>query len=265
MRNTPALGTFALGIACAVVIGCGSGNTGSGAGGSGTMTTGSGTTSHTGAGGETSSTTGSGGSGGAATGTTSTSTSTSTTSGTGTGSTTTTSGSTAVSNLTPGDLVISEIMNNPASVLDNEGEWFEVHNPTANPVDLAGLVLDDGVGTAIVGSSVTVAPGGYAVLGLNADMATNGGVAVHYAYTTIKLQNSTGTLTLRAAGNVVVDTVHYDEASGLDPDGQSRTLDPQFLSASMNDTDVHWCAATSFINGASGDKGTPGKPNDPCP
>lgn len=167
--------------------------------------------------------------------------------------------------LAAGDLVISEIMNNPGTVNDDSGEWLEIHNPTGQTIDLAGLELVSGSVVHTIASPVMVAPKGYVVLGVNATTATNGGVPVDYQYTQIKLQNTTGTLTLRTAGMLVLDTTTYDEASGLDPDGQSRTLDPKFLSAAMNDTDMHWCAGTSFINGSSGDRGTPGKANDACP
>ncbi len=156
-------------------------------------------------------------------------------------------------------------MNNPGTVNDDAGEWFEVHNATGQPIDLAGLELVSGSVVHTIASPVKIAPNGYAVLGANAVKATNGGVPVDYQYTQIKLQNTTGTLTLRTAAMLVIDTTSYDEASGLDPDGRSRSLDPKFLSASMNDTDTHWCAASSYITGNTGDQGTPGKANDPCP
>lgn len=238
MRHFHAIFAIAIAGSIAANAGCGTDTTEFGTGGKGTN----------------SSAAGGNGTGGNGTG------------GSGTGTTTVTvTSTTPVSASAPGDLVISEIMNNPAAVNDNEGEWFEVYNPTGAPIDLQGLVLDDAVATHTVGSSVIVQPGEYAVLGANADTAANGGITIDYLYATIKLQNSAGGLTLRTAANVVIDVVTYDEASGLDPDGASRSLDPKSLSAAMNDTDQHWCAATSFITGSAGDKGTPGKPNDACP
>ena len=118
---------------------------------------------------------------------------------------------------------------------------------------------------ATIASSVKIAPSGYAVLGSNSNAATNGGVPVDYQYAVIKLMNNKGDVTIRTEGKLVIDTTSYDEASGLDPDGRSRTLDPKFLSAAMNDTDVHWCSGTSFVAGNSGDRATPGKANDACP
>lgn len=227
------MGAIALG--ALIAAGCGSDKTDLGTGGKGTSTSGTGTNA-----------------GGNGTGT----------GGGGTGGTKPTG---PVSASAPGDLVITEIMNNPGSVNDNLGEWFEVLNPTGIAIDLAGLVLDDTLASHTIATSVIVAPGGYVVLGANADTATNGGVAIDYVYDTLKFANAAGGLTIRTPTMVVVDATAYDEASGLDPDGQSRSLDPKFLSASMNDTDAHWCAATSFIGGVAGDRGTPGKANDACP
>ncbi len=183
----------------------------------------------------------------------------------GTAGSTSSGGTGGSGDLGPGDLVITEIMNNPGSVADDAGEWLEIHNATAQAVDLAGLELVSGGATHAIASSVKIVAGGYAVLGLNANIATNGGVKVDYQYGQIKLQNTKGDLTLRTAAMVVLDATSYDEASGLDPDGRSRTLDPKFLTAAMNDTDVHWCSGTTLIDGDMSDRGTPGKPNDACP
>ena len=68
------------------------------------------------------------------------------------------------------DLVISEIMYNPASAED-DWEWVEVYNAGSSEVDLTGFVIDDVNSTAHPGSNIaggTVAAGGTAVL-YNAD------------------------------------------------------------------------------------------------
>ncbi|MEO5726311.1 MAG: lamin tail domain-containing protein [Byssovorax sp.] len=237
--------------------GCSGGDSttfGSGSAGTGTAgTTGSsaGGAGSTGTGGTTGTEATSTGTEGTSTGTEATST------GTGTGG--------ASGGLQAGDLVVTEIMNNPGEVNDDAGEWIEIHNTTGQPIDLAGLVLDSGAASHTIASSVKIAPSGYAVLGANANAATNGGVPVDYQYAMIKLMNTKGDITIRTAGKLVIDTTSYDEASGLDPDGRSRTLDPKFLSAAMNDTDLHWCSGTSFVAGNSGDRATPGKANDACP
>ena len=44
-----------------------------------------------------------------------------------------------------GNLMITEIMQNPLLVLDAAGEWFEVYNPTSSPINMNGWkIKDDG-------------------------------------------------------------------------------------------------------------------------
>ena len=40
-----------------------------------------------------------------------------------------------------GDIIVSEIMQNPAAASDNLGEYFEIYNTTAANVDLEGLSI----------------------------------------------------------------------------------------------------------------------------
>ena len=68
------------------------------------------------------------------------------------------------------DLVISEIMFNPASAED-DWEWVEVFNPGSETVELAGYVLDDNNSVAHPSSNIAagaIPPGGSAIL-FNAD------------------------------------------------------------------------------------------------
>ncbi len=166
----------------------------------------------------------------------------------------------------PGDLVITEIMQNPYAVGDLQGEWFEVYNATDHDLDLAGLVIrDDDVPSEahIVSSSVVVPVGGYAVLGLNGDTATNGGVSVDYVYDTVTLGNGSDGLVLEYNGAVVDEVVWDNGATFPDPSGASMSLDPNFLDATANDDGSHWCAAT--VPYGDGDLGTPGAANPACP
>ena len=45
----------------------------------------------------------------------------------------------SAASISPGDLIISEVMADPKAVSDTYGEWFEVHNLTGNSLDLNGL------------------------------------------------------------------------------------------------------------------------------
>jgi len=173
---------------------------------------------------------------------------------------------TMVGTVQPGDLVITEIMNNPSAVADADGEWFELYNDAPYPIDLQGLDINhtanDPSAVHTIASSVVVPSGGYVVLGINSNSSTNGGVTVDYQYSGVSLNNTVDYVAI-VDGNTVIDQVTYDEASGLDPAGASRTLDPLYLSALQNDTDTNFCTASSMM--AGGDAGTPGAANDNCP
>ncbi len=165
----------------------------------------------------------------------------------------------------PGDLVITELMINPSSIQDQDGEWFEVANVSDRVIDLLGLVVEDADANSFAVTAdthVTVGPGEFFVFGPNADAATNGGVAVDYEYTGLMLNNDGDSLTLSYDGRTI-DTVVYDDGT-LYPilAGASMSLDPEALNASDNDDPANWCAATSSYD--SRNKGTPGAVNDTC-
>ena len=63
--------------------------------------------------------------------------------------------------LPPPAVVISEVLRNPAAVGDSNGEWFEVHNTTPAPVNLAGWTLTDGASDRhVIKGSLVVPPTG---------------------------------------------------------------------------------------------------------
>lgn len=169
----------------------------------------------------------------------------------------------------PGDLLITEVMNDPAKVEDTKGEWFEVHNPTASPIELKGLVLRhqqiavDPSAIETIAKSVVVPAGGFVVLGNNGDATTNGGVKVDYVYSSkITLNNSKDFVGLETADATLIDGTTYDTAK-LKVTGKTRSLDPGAMTMSANDTDTNFCAAKTLIAGST-DYGTPGKANDSC-
>ncbi len=173
--------------------------------------------------------------------------------------------------LAPGDLVITEIMNNPEAVADSAGEWFELYNDSLSPIDLQGLVIrHDAVKISAVHTitqSIVLLPGDFVVLGNNADQLTNGNIKVDYAYpAAVNLSNTKDYLGIETADvpAVVIDETSWNESSGLDPKGKSRNLNPLFLSAYDNDSDSNFCEASSVIANSK-DSGTPGAANDVCP
>lgn len=163
----------------------------------------------------------------------------------------------------PGDLVISEIMQNPSAVGDSNGEYFEVYNTTGSAINLIGYEISDfGDDSHTISSSVIVPAFGYAVLGINANTSTNGGVTVDYEYNGFTLANGDDEVILSCDG-AVIDQVNYDGGPSFpDPNGASMSLNPDFLDAVSNDTGDNWCASTSSFG--DGDLGTPGGDNDIC-
>ena len=115
----------------------------------------------------------------------------------------------------PGDIVINEIMQNPNVVTDADGEWFELYNTTSGSIDINGWTIADAdVDLHVIdnGAPLVIASGGYLVLGINANMATNGGVTVDYAYNSnpIFLSNSADELILITPDTIEVDRVEWD-------------------------------------------------------
>jgi len=158
-------------------------------------------------------------------------------------------------------LIINEIMVNPAAVPDEQGEWIELYNPTDHDIDLTGWTL-----TTASGRRHTVAPQGslvirgrdFLVLGRNADIATNGGVPVAYAYQGLTLRNDGDVLILLDPQGREIDRVAYGPGADLPtPEGASLALIDPTLD---NGAAANWCVATTPLR--DGDHGTPAKPND---
>jgi predicted extracellular nuclease len=160
------------------------------------------------------------------------------------------------------EVVINEIIQNPAAVSDTDGEWFEIYNPTSSAIDINGWTIKDNDTDSHVianGGPLMISAGGYLVLGRNADSGTNGGVTVAYQYEGIFLGNSGDELILMD-GSTEIDRVEWDGGPGFpDPTGASMSL---FNPSLDNNTGANWCTATTTFG--AGDLGTPGSAND-CP
>ncbi|MEP6691841.1 MAG: DNA/RNA non-specific endonuclease [Gemmatimonadaceae bacterium] len=163
-------------------------------------------------------------------------------------------------------LFITEVMPDPTKVADAAGEWFEIFNAGTDPVDLAGWKITSGpTGSEqhTIATSVVVPANGFAVLGNNADAATNGGVTEQYSYgTAITLNNSnTDWLTLKAPDGTLSDSVAYAVRTGgtpapyTPPSGASRAV----IDLAVDHTIVsgtNWKTSTETYG--LGDRGTPG-------
>ncbi len=163
-----------------------------------------------------------------------------------------------------GEIVINEIMMDPAGVADTSGEWFELCNITSRPLDLQGLAIRTAsqfVRLAATGG-VIVQPGAFLVLCRNGDPAVNGQVAAGYTYGSgISLPNSGGSLTVAQFGTngmdgAVIDTVQWTASTS----GKSLSLKSQFRNAIDNDVAANWYWSGKPYS--STDMGTPGSANE---
>jgi hypothetical protein len=107
-------------------------------------------------------------------------------------------------------------MANPQAVGDDEGEWIEVVNADATAVNLRDWVLRDaGSDRHRIAADLWLQPGDYAVLGIVADPAINGGAPVHYAYRGVTLANRSDALVLELPDGRLADSVRWGEDTGL--------------------------------------------------
>jgi len=159
------------------------------------------------------------------------------------------------------NLIVTEIMQNPSAVADASGEWFEVFNPGSADVNMQGWTIrDNDIDSHAIASALIVPAGGYAVLGINSNSGTNGGVTVDYQYSNFLLANGADEVVLERPDATVADQVLYDGGTAWpDPTGASMELNS---AANDNNVGANWSEATEFISGTSGDKGTPGSGPD---
>ena len=157
-----------------------------------------------------------------------------------------------------GDLVISELMVDPIGSTDVDGEWIEIHNPTADQLALATCSLKNGRFTSPLGDRLLV-PGGYLTYARNANIDDNGGVSAAGSISFALANN--GEQVDVVCADVVVDTVDYSSFD-VEP-GYSLSLSPTRLSSDLNDQDTAWCFG-QVAYGAGPDRGSPGLANPVC-
>lgn len=165
-----------------------------------------------------------------------------------------------------GDLVVTEVMNNPGNVPDPDGEWIELYNASTRTLTVNGLTIltNDNNHQITSTSSLSFAPGEFIVLGSNDNAASNGDVVLDYQYAGVSLSNDSDELSI-IAGATTVDTVVWDDGATMpDPQGATIGTDHGIYSASLNDNAAIWCAATDPWGFTNGDKGSPGTANEYC-
>jgi PKD repeat protein len=162
-----------------------------------------------------------------------------------------------------GDLVITEIMNAPASLSQNVGEYFEIYNPTATEFTLRGCRITASDGSHDITTDVIIEPDVYAVLAISMGAIPPSQPDYNYAGA-FNLDDTADTIEL-ACNGAAIDTVAYD---GSFPVAReiSMNLDPAFLDANSNDDGLNWYGTPPGVDILNDrDAGTPGAPNGICP
>ena len=152
-------------------------------------------------------------------------------------------------------VVINEIMANPHAVPDERGEWIELRNLDAQPVDLRGWRIASANDAGVtVDRSVVLSPGGVMLLARDADGVPRDTPAYIYG-SAVTLGNNRDWVALRLPDGRTVDSVAWTSA----PAGVSRAL----RNAGAPHADVAGAAWTlSSTRFGAGDVGTPGRQNE---
>jgi DNA/RNA endonuclease G (NUC1) len=156
-------------------------------------------------------------------------------------------------------LIISEIMADPATISDANGEWFELHNPGAAPVSLTGFQIASLNDASItITGAIAVPAGGYVVFAKNPDNAVNGGLNAVGTFGAMNLaNNTTDWLLIRDAVGAVVDSVSWGvvPTSGASKAKRSMVID----CTPFSDARAWGNAVTNY---QTTNRGTPNLAND---
>ena len=152
--------------------------------------------------------------------------------------------------VTVADLLISEVMVNPAAVSDTRGEWFELYNPTTESINLRDITLgDDGRDRHRIETDLLILPAHFLTLARNGDSALNGGLSADYVYDDFTLSNSGDEILLLQGPD---ELLRFEYDGDFDVAGQSREL----LGLPM--TSENYGLTLAGLTYGIGDIGTPG-------
>ena len=161
------------------------------------------------------------------------------------------------------NIIISEVMQDPLTVVDGVGEWFEIFNNENVSVDLDGWVIkDDGTNLFTITGPLVVPAQSFAVLGNNADNLVNGGYTCNYQFpTAFALGNSDDEIVLLLPDGVTeVDRVMWDGGT-IWPDPTGASMIFAGLPSDDNNDGTKWIVSTlrePSFTGETGDLGSPG-------
>jgi len=148
--------------------------------------------------------------------------------------------------VTVSDLLISEVMANPAALSDARGEWFELYNPTTEAINLHEITIgDDGSDRHRIESDLLILPGEYLTLARYLDP----GFVPDYVYDDFTLGNSDDEIIL---SDGVSELLRLDYGSDFDAAGRSREL------VGLPMIESNYDLTLASLSYGFGDIGTPG-------
>ncbi|MCC6334830.1 MAG: lamin tail domain-containing protein [Myxococcales bacterium] len=162
----------------------------------------------------------------------------------------------------PGDLVITEVLANPAAASDTTGEWIELL--ARAPVDLNDLTLYTSTGDSKIssGDCLRVNSGEYALLARSADTFVNGDLPTPTALFSTSFADTTNQRIGLARGDAGIDEIALYPSSS----GRAWQLDPTKLDPGSNDSPDNFCKAQfRWGSDGGGDFGSPKVANPDCP
>jgi len=164
----------------------------------------------------------------------------------------------------PGDIIITEIMQNPNAVDDTYGEWFEVFNRTAYDIDINQWHIRDlGVDNHQIsnGGPLIVPAESWLVLARNANASVNGGAEAAYQYSSFLLANADDEIVLLLSdGTTEIDRIVYD-GGPVWPDPTGASIYYNADGTQENNSGSLWAVSDLPWPGSAGDFGTPGYGN----
>lgn len=166
-----------------------------------------------------------------------------------------------------GDVVISEFMASPSATGLQDGQWFEVHNPSDSTCyDLSGCRAKSRLFTHLLSpknGNLEIQAGAYGTFAVSAMP----GFQPDFEFTSGWGIDPQGDILSIVCGGTVVDEVGYKTGMNwmmnLPTAGKAKGLSPMSMDETANDDGANWCdQTTSLPNNA--DFGTPGEANDTC-
>ncbi len=160
--------------------------------------------------------------------------------------------------LVAGNIIISEVLPDPAKTSDDVGEWFEIFNNTSFAINLNGITFKVGSKAYNYSGDKVLNAQSYGYFGKDIQ---GGAGAIAYYGAALSLVNTSGGIQVynsNLSTAVLLSEMTYSSSTS----GASLSLDPSKLTFDDAKQQSSWCTATQVFS--TGDKGTPGLSNSAC-